>query len=845
MKRGFIYSSSGPRGSNQKGDAGSSNPERQRPSLRKRQRSPDSSVTNLPGPSRQRQSTAVEEGEDFLLDELGSAALEQYELTQRQRSPTPSPIPKPQSPFSITTTTATYTVPHSTSSLPQAGTSSTTTSTHGANPVANKTQKWPSPYQSAVGLRPFEAPVTHNQPSSSAARVAQSQEQLLPVQPGHTSALQVAGSNGESKELAGRIREIQEQNFTKDGEVKVLRSEKERLLEELRKRDRQLHDVTSRMQLEKRTREEQLLKESESLATQLKFSAQELKALQEKCTFLEHQQRASTHSSSQQTPPLPLSRPPQKSFGGSDSVARKGRAQAPGKDRPADFLSTETFMPLSQMAQSDVTAVHIGQKRGSQNEQGSGGGTALKAKSAKKISSVSLTTVATTKKQDKGPSSMPVDVNSISLSPSSGSRRTPARLTAARGIVRKDTKLLPTATRTFHSKDPPIVLDVPGIQLDGAGLLRLLVDPNLLKLPEFEFRSEDSAPWEEELPSSQSLVCEEYSTSELSPVVRAPPRKLIGLLSLLHPPVQTSPFPVVFPNMLMTPVSSHKSSEPGSSSSTDGSYRWIPTFEPIDTTPRTPVRKQKIPLPKPHTCARSDLSKAKTREAFGASKSLSASTTPVRLPPPDQQSVSSLASSINTAGLEQSIASLLRSTDSSQLSAIVSHWSLSGASPSPFGLSYSGDSCSLLLQHLGEIVIEYYNEQQSKARASASAGNASELGETLDSSANSPKSSLSSSTVSSRDLVSPPAADQELVSQMLGLLETLVCYSRSAREQLLTRPPEFSIDSRPSSAMDHRSFLHSDEEEMEEWSDLRREVVASVAPSAASGRVESLETLQV
>ena len=847
MRRGFIYSSSGARGSLQKGGTGSSNPERERTSLRKRQRSPDASVANLPGSSRQRQSTTAEgEGEDFLLDEIGSAALEQYELTQRQRSSTPSPIPKPQSPFSIT---ATYTVPHSTTSLSQAGTTSTTAA-HSANLPANRTQKWPSPYQTATGLQPSEASVIRNQPSSSTSGVAHTQEPLL-------------RPNGENKELAGKIKELREQNFTKDGEVKVLRSEKERLLEELQKKERQLYDVTSQMQLEKRTREEQLIKESESLATQLKFSEQELKALQEKYAFLEQKQKAAMQQSSQQTSPLPLSRPPQKSIVGSDSVVRKGRAQSSSRDRAAEFLSTETFMPLSQMVPSDVTAVHIRQKRGSQSEQGSAGdGTALRAKSAK-ISSVSPTTVSAAKKQDKGASTTAVDVSSTSSSLRSAAKKqdkgTPAtavdvnstssslssgsRRVSARAIVRKDSKLLPAATRTFPSKDPHVVLDVPSTQLDGAGLLRLLVDPNLLKLP--EFRAEDPAFWEEELPSCQSPVCKEYSTNELSPVVRAPPRKLIGLLSLLHPPVPTSPFPVVFPNMLMTPVSSHKSSESGSGSrSANGSYRRIPTFEAsLDTTPKTPVRKPKIPLPKPHTCGRSDLSKAKTRNVFGAAKSLSAANTPVRLPPPDQQSASSLASSINTAGLEQSIASLLRSTDSSQFSAMVSRLSLSGTSPSPFGLSHSGDSCTLLLQHLGEIVIEYCNEQQSKAKASASVGNTSELGETLDSSTNSPKSSSSSSTVSSRDLTSPPAADQELVTQMLGLLETLVCYSRSAREQLLAKPPEFAIDSRPSSAMGHRSFVHSDEEDVEERIEPGREVTS--LPHTHPGTSGSVEAMQV
>ena len=854
MQRGFIYSSSGPSGGNQpqRGDTGSSDPARQRASPRKRQRSPNSSVTNLPGPSRKRQNPSEEEGDDFLMD----AALEQYELTQQERSTTPSQAPEPKSPFHVTSTS--ITVPHSTPSLPQDGISSTS-STHNTNPLANRNQKWSNPYnyQSAVGLQPSEATVFHNQPGSSTTRVAQSHNQES------SDPLQVASSSVESKELADRIRELQEQNFTKDGEVKVLRSEKERLLGELRKREEQLHDVATRMQLEKQTREQQLMKESESLATKLKFNEQELKALQEKCAFLEQKQKASKHQPSQLTPSLPQSRPPQKAtstFSGSD---RKGRVQGAGhgrsdQDRSVEFLSTETFMPLSQMVPSDVTAVHIGQKRVSQSEQGSGDGTASKMKTARSSSISPTTAAAAARKHDKGPSSTPVEISSTSLSlkQSSGSRSTPARRIAA---MKKDTQTPPTSTKTLHPKDPPIVLDVPSTQLDGARLLSLLVDPNLLKVP--KFRSEDSSP-EEEPPSIQFPAHEEYSTSELSPVTNDPPRKLIGLLSLLHPPVQTSLFPGVFPNMLTTPVSSLKSSEARSGSSVNScSYKQIPMFESsLETTPKTPVRKPKIPLPKPHTCARSDLSKVKTREVFGASKSLSAANTPVRLLLPDQQSVSSLASSINTAGLEQSIASLLHSTDSSRLSAVVRSvgcLSLSGASPSPFGLhhSYSGDSCTLLLQHLGDIVIEYYNEQQAKARASASGGNTSELGDTLDSSVNSPKSSLSSSTVSSRDLASPPAADQELVSQTLGLLETLVSYSRSAREQLLAQPPEFSIDSRPSSAMELHPFVlnnGSSEDDCvgiteEERSCTRREELtqASVSSRVHRSTSGSVQTLQL
>ena len=54
----------------------------------------------------------------------------------------------------------------------------------------------------------------------------------------------------------------------------------------------------------------------------------------------------------------------------------------------------------------------------------------------------------------------------------------------------------------------------------------------------------------------------------------------------------------------------------------------------------------------------------------------------------------------------------------------------------------------------------------------------------------------------STDLASPLAGDQQLVTQALEILDTLTTYSKRVREQILLKPPEFVIDSRPSSSLD-------------------------------------------
>ena len=734
--------------------------------------------------------SSFEDDSDGDLDELGTAALEEFELTQREGNKSPSPIPEPVSQFHV---------PIGRPNQPSYPTAAT------SNPVSNRSQRWPNPYDKK------ETPQVsgfQNQPSTLGG---QSQNgRTMKVSPPPDTEYRY---KEEIHQLQARNQQLLEQNYTRDGEVKVLRNEKERMVGELRKKEGLMHELHTRLLSEQQAKEQQMTKENQSLITQLKFKEQELLDLQGKLAIIEQKQKLPGQSIAQPSP-VPLSRAPLKMTSGS-----KSKLQTLGQKM--EFLSTETFMPLSQLSSSDVTAVHVQQRIGPQSEQGSTDGTTKQKTTVPSIETSPIAALAPKNHQE----------NEDITTPTSTSVPEAHVATSAR-------QESPSKSTTPDQKDPPVVLDIPSI---GSDLVMLLVQHDLLKVP--KFKAEEGV-----------VSADQHTTSlEVSPPVQ-PLHKLTGLLSLLHIPVQDSASSLTFSHALTTPVSRLRSEDVHSF--TGGSLKPMPSLDSsTEMTPKTPIRRPRIQPLKSLTCARSDLSRARTRQ-IPPGKSLSAANTPIR-DNPEQQMVSSLASSINKSGLEQSIASLLRSTDSSKVSTMFKSLSrICKISPSPTVSRKpirSDASCVYMLQHIGDIIVKYYNEQLVKVRAVFLSGeHVPDLGENFENSIQSPKSSLSSSSTTSSRIsqdFSPAPADQELVSQLLSALETLTTYSRCVREQLLAEPPEFHIDSGPPSVMEAQSTSTDDDEacmevEVHHTSKEQGHIARSYSDQAITQHQQATPTLQ-
>ena len=172
-----------------------------------------------------------------------------------------------------------------------------------------------------------------------------------------------SASSESSEDYREQIRQLQEQNYSKDGEVKVLRGEKERLMGELRRKDEQMQNVQSQLLSEKQTIQEQLSKEKDTLATKLQFRDQELQMKEQELMKLREKLEQ------QKAAPARLSNVPLSSSATFTPRTMSSTGSAPHRSKPmpragkSEFLSTETFMPLSQMTSGDVTPVQVCAKR--------------------------------------------------------------------------------------------------------------------------------------------------------------------------------------------------------------------------------------------------------------------------------------------------------------------------------------------------------------------------------------------------------------------------------------------------------------------------------------------------
>ena len=743
-------------------------------------------IHSVAGPSDERQSKvqrqvqpiSIDEGDDYL-DELGAAALEQYELTQRERSPSSPP-------------------PHL--ALHSQAREATTT---GQMARGSSVQK-----------------MSHSQMGQPISSWEQQQKAS------HEGGSSSASEKGQHME---RIKKLEELSYKRDGEVKLLRTE-------LGKKDEQFREMHSKLLSEQKVKEEQFLREKKSLSTQLQFKEQELAALRERCASLEHRQKQQSGS---QSSPLPQSRPPQK---------QAGAEGLPRGKKQSEFPSTETFMPLSQMSSSDVTPVHVAQRRRPSH-----------AHSTKSVSPEGMDT-----------RQAPPTRHSPSRSPSgragksaeSGEDRLaapePSSAPSSRGSQslrsqRSSHSCMPAAAKSKpspSSKYAPLHLCVPPLEMSSRDFLMLLFQSDLLKLPPLETGADSPADGAEQ--SDPKDAPSAPSETSLSPALQEASSFLPGLLSLRHIPHSPSPSSAPFPSSTTTPVSTPKAHLPLSSSS----FSLSPSTSShtvdmsADSLPRTPIRKSKLQLHhKPHTCAHTDMTKSRTRLAqddFPLRKAISASNTPLRGQAASAESEatvsSSLIDSVNTDSLQKNIFALLRAGDSSKVSSmfsgVKSQYKSSRLGSTP--LSGSGiwgshgdadDSPCVetqLLLNLGDIVVCYVTDQMEKARASVMSGpnTSSHLSDLDSADTQSPKSSLGSSSVSSRgssELSLPSKADQSFLCRCLGLLETVVTYSKLAREQLSAPPPPvFDFNDVTPSALEtkleqvQRARLVEEEEEEEE-----------------------------
>ena len=678
------------------------------------------------------QQPEVDEGDDYL-DELGTAALVQYELTQRKIRST----------------------------------------------------------------SPFQDPVSHPHQFSS-------RHEAAPVGTSAVSEKKESLSLSEKQEYEERIKSLEEKGYEKEGEVTLLRSE-------LKKRDDQIHELHMRHFTEQRVREEDFAKEKKALSTQLQFKEQELQfkeqelsTLREKCTTLQQKQKLEAQAAR-----WPSSKPPQKQVSG----------ETPGKLKKAqsEFLSTETFMPLSQMDKSDVTPVQVGhsQKRTlSQSDQ------TVEALDSRKQAATTA---------DSATQSVPhVKLKGKDVKVEGGKEGTKPSSASPAVTPRQQSSVC-----THDDDDVPIHLSVPPRELGGRDLLMLLAQRDLLKVPAFNPQQHLS---EEEPYTSSAPECEaEEDPSSFLP----------GLFSLLHIPRLVPPSLSVSSLGLSTPSKSFLDSPPHSTG--------VPPLDlSPDSLPHTPTRKPKLQLHRkqPHTCARTDMTRSRTnatQEDFPLYKSLSASNTPIRsyYTSSEGEVVSrSLVGSVNVDSLQKSIFSLLKDEDSVKLSNMFSESSHKYSASTPFSSSSyemeddtnQGDSLPVeiqLLYSLGDIVVQYTTEQMERVRASAMSGanNTSHFSDLDSTETQSPRSSVGgSSTTSSRgsfDVGPPSHVDQSILCQSLGTLETLVTYSRRAREQLTmpAPPPGLAFDAEMSSVLESRleEHTHSLEGQRDADSDKREE----------------------
>ena len=572
-------------------------------SLRKRKRSPESSHHDTVGAKKPmgngiiviNDDDASPGGEDDYLDEIGTAAIELYELTQRD----------PEAAVDSTTTTAAN-VPQPEDTALQAGHEQLLAAKRGvpttvarANAATTQTTlpiSPPSQQQQQQQLKQLQAAaITLISAHSNTLTPAP----LLPLSAGTLPPPPAPA------ELLEKLRELREVNYCKDGEVKVLRSEKERLVEELRKKEEAARDVQTRLLSEKEELEQRHAREKEAMTTTLKFSEQELVSLQERCRLLEDKLKRSNQQQQQQQQQQLLLPTPTKS-----GTAAAGAIKVPpldGRDSSAgtgdDFMSIEATALCSQS--SALPAISVGSKRPSSmlepslnsfktSSQGhhqkkpmvhalsssspsyqphlsSNGGMTHPLENAMVFRHVKqeegtttpitlpLTTIThITLPSTTSPTTLPPNSFPVPTTPTQPAHTTTLVSQTAPTAPPKEA----TQQASWVTLPPdgdwdykPVALDVP--ELNGPQLLMLLANPGLNRPPPSVAMETTSGPQAttkggkllQRTRTRSHMAGEEEGNGEENTPLPEPwspesPQKLTGLLSLLHLKTPTSIFPV-------------------------------------------------------------------------------------------------------------------------------------------------------------------------------------------------------------------------------------------------------------------------------------------------------------
>lgn len=795
------------------------------PDLRSPRKRYSDSTTTDENQAKKRRSKITAHFDDEVddLDILGSAALEQYELTQNEgQSPHYASVPTPCSPvpnFSL--------VPVSTpkDSLPKSHSTNIFDDRGGA-------MKPPKSHHPPPKSHDPTAPQSHDLPSPSLAIKHKSHDP--PCLPGE--GVEHTGLNGQEE----RIKQLQEQNYSKDGEVKVLRGEKERLLRMVGEKEREMHTMQALLLSEKQAEKKLITKERDSLFTKLQFKEQELVAMAEKCAKLEQKRQLGSARK------VPSSTSPSPSFTSSHSstpVPTKSRPRpaATQQDKPTEFLSTESFMPLSQLNTEDgsITPVHIGtasriqtslsggeiQRSSGAREKGKGGGGRGEGG---KGSGQGVKEEKKSQKNDKSKKQS----RSRSISPN------PSDLKKMRRRSKSDRDSSSTCTEDKRGggggdlgekipqevDKPPPRLHVPGRKLDGAQILLLLVKQNLQKPPPLL-----SHPGDQQVPPNSTTINSSGDSTDGQISVDSQilgggggRKKITGLLSLLR--LDSNPLSFAKHS---TPAPTRNSDAASSSSSisifpqlsSSSSCMSSSSLEVLTppckrTTPSRPSRLS-LSKSKPHALARTNLVQSRTRHNSGllsapTTRSLSAANTPQRSGGfLTEHTTSTLFSSFSTRDLHDNIANLLAS---SELSRFVP-WRREMLLVPPYssitnnkGIDNGYTSVIRILNQVSDLVTRYCSDQMSKISLESSDNTNSDTSSLM-----SPKSSSSTSSKfsSSDSLLSPLIGDQKLVTQALETLNILATYSREVREQILLQPPEFAIDNLSVDSRQNPSSLNS------------------------------------
>ena len=729
------------------------------------------------------------------LDLLGSAALEDYELTQRERSGSPSCVPIPGNQIPIP----------STNPIPKPISSKA--------PISNSRTQFREGLAKSVKADPVKG-AKFSHPNT----FPQSRTDVV-----GSSQLQGPACNKNGCGLDKKIQLLQEQNYTKDGEVKVLRGEKDRLLAELRKKEEQMKQMQAALLAEKEAKERQLTRERDTLKTKLQFKEQEVIKLQE---HLERKAKPSgagamgrslspgrgavSQSQPQKTSPKP------------SRGANSGRSQASSSDRQQQG-SAGAFLPSSVSGRRGVaTPLTAGRtRRGSESLVNTRSRSISPNPSdLKKMKRKSLS--------DKGP-------ESVSRSPSVISSISQASGSAA-GDSGRDI-------------DAPSHLTVPGRELDGSQILLLLIDRKVLKHPQHAAQQVDQQTSLPPASSSSSLLTAPHSVSvessgssdwRSSITATNAGDKMTGLLSLLQIEPKTTLHSFAMAAAHSTPTSTRYDekttllSRPASDSDSSPSSMTTPTRS------RNPY-----PPTMPHTLARMNLAQLRGKRSSGlltaTKRSLSAANTPAKQQHHEVATLatsSSLLSSINANSLQKNIGNLLMSSEIRRFASYKDRGKGSLLSLLSEGRKTLRDSQDVteILKQVGDVLNKYHRELVSRSKTSLNSSSSSlwssDTSESLDASLYfSPKSSASSKTGS--DQGTPLPGDQQLVSRLLDILEVLVTYSKAVREQILLQPPEFSIDSLSSSS----PSLHQNRPSL----NVNLEGVSSGGRSGAGGRGERME----